>query len=93
MTGLFFDIGGLLQSYKKEKDIDDHKKSSGVWSITDKGVDFIFNRIAVPSHIIIFNKKFYGYESDINKFKEIAIRTALTDKFDFNELMGFKNLD
>jgi hypothetical protein len=57
-------------------------KSSGYWSITDKGEKFVQGLIKVPERILIFNNKLYGFRG-----VDIDIKQALSNKFSYAELM------
>jgi hypothetical protein len=62
---------------------DGKTKTSGVWKITDKGVYFVNNSLTLPSHVLIYNKVFMGYDG-----KEIDIIQALGKHFNYYELMN-----
>ena len=61
----------------------DGKKNSGYWKITKKGRDFVENKIRIPSYVLIYNTKCYGFSDD-----ETTIIGALGEKFSYNELMN-----
>ena len=61
------------------------KRVPGVWRITDKGIDFAEDRITVPRTAFVFNNKVWAMSEDTTD-----IKTALGDKFDYDELMGYK---
>lgn len=65
-----------------EGDIPEEKKSNGIWKITDFGVEFLFGRVKVPSHVHLFNNKYQGHSD-----KEITIKEAFGNKFNYTELM------
>lgn len=68
---------------EKPKDANDTKtRTSGFWTITDKGRDFVEGRISVPQRLVLYNKKSLGFEG-----KEIFIKQALGEKFDYDQLM------
>jgi hypothetical protein len=60
-------------------------RTSGMWSITDRGKDFVKNQIRVPSYCVIFDGTVEGFTGDM-----IGIKEALNNKFDYAELMGFE---
>lgn len=62
---------------------DETKKCSGFWRLTKKGYDFIQEKITVPSHVYVYNKKRYGYSE-----KKVGIAKVFSKKFDYNELMN-----
>lgn len=58
-------------------------KSSGFWSITEKGKLFTLAQVKVPSHVIIFDVTKYGESETLTD-----IKIALGKKFSYSELMG-----
>ena len=60
------------------------KKSSGFWRPTQHGIDFIHDRVRVPSHAKILMRKFLGWK---DPKKLVGIRDALKKKFNYEELM------
>jgi hypothetical protein len=59
------------------------KRTSGMWRITMKGIDFVEGKINVLKYVKLYNQTFYGYDGD-----EVSIREAIKDKFNYQELMG-----
>ena len=72
---------GIIEEEMKEPD-NEMKKTNGVWRITKKGEEFIFNKIKVLSHIKIYNGKQRGSEGAL-----IGIKEALGNRFNYTELM------
>ena len=72
---------GIMEEEMKEPD-NEMKKTNGVWRITKKGQEFIFDQIKVVSHIQIYNGKLRGTEGAL-----IGIKEALGNKFNYNELV------
>ena len=71
---------GLIE----EDDNDDSKKkSSGVWRIAQKGIDFVLNRTTIPHIVRIYNNEPLGFDGP-----NISIVDALGDKFNYAELMA-----
>ena len=68
-----------------ETEVNDNtkKRTSGMWSLTYKGLEFVKGDITVPEKIALYNKKAYGSSE-----KQVDIRTALGTKFDYEELMN-----
>ena len=62
---------------------DADKKNSGYWKITQKGIDFVNNKIQVPSHVHIYNGKVLGFADTTTN-----IIKSLGTKFSFYELMN-----
>lgn len=73
---------GLIQRQHHQAG-DDGKRTSGLWRITEKGIDFIHGRITVPKYALIYNATFLEHAGD-----PITIKDALGKKFDYNELMA-----
>lgn len=65
------------------------KKTSGMWRITDKGMDFVLNRNTIPKFIKVYNQTFYGFEEEKNeKNKPITITDAISTKFNYQDLLS-----
>jgi hypothetical protein len=75
---------GLIQRADND---DPAKKSSGYWKITDLGKQFVRGEIKVQSRILVYNNKFQGFSA---KSESIDIHQALSNRFDYSELMGIK---
>lgn len=71
----------------KEGEKEDGNPNNGYYKITEKGKRFVEGKVYVYSHVDIYNNEFFGYSE---KSKEITIYDALTDKFNYNELMNEK---
>lgn len=56
-------------------------RTSGIWRPTADGVDFAYGRIAVESHVVLYDNRVLGFTG-----KFISIRDALRKKFDFDQL-------
>lgn len=61
---------------------DPTKKSSGLWCITKKGIDFVEKKIKVPSRFYVYDGKCLGFDGE-----DIDITQALAEKFDYRELL------
>lgn len=72
---------GLIEAKQGIKE--DGNKHVGLYRITEKGIQFVNNLIDVPEKAKLYNNRFYGTDG-----KSISIRQALTNKFNYNELMG-----
>ena len=62
---------------------EDDKKNSGYWKLTNKGIDYVLNRIKVPKHVFIYNNKVKGFSNN-----STGITESLGDKFNYHELMN-----
>lgn len=61
---------------------DPEKRTSGMWALTDLGKKFVEGDAKVPNRCYIFNMKCYGTSP-----KEVDVREALGNKFNYEELM------
>jgi hypothetical protein len=70
---------GLIEEMPNE---DETKRTSGFWRPTERGVEFVYCRISVPSHV-------YIYDNDPLRFtrKLVDIVATLGKKFNYRELM------
>lgn len=66
----------------KPNDEDPSKKTSGLWRPTQKGIDFVAERITVPKHIFLYNNELHSVSEE-----QTTIRESLGEKFDYEELM------
>lgn len=71
----------LLES-KDEKRGDGGKV--GKYRLTDTGVLFVSNKLALPRHVLLYN----GAVIETDASHKITIREALGDKFNYEELMS-----
>lgn len=62
---------------------DDSKRTSGLWRMTSKGINFVNGITKVPSHVKVYNQLTYGFVGDY-----INIKQALRNKYDYYELMN-----
>jgi hypothetical protein len=59
------------------------KKTSGFWTPTQLGIDFVNNKCSVKSKAYIYNNNIYGFGGD-----DINIVDALGNKFNYQKLMN-----
>jgi hypothetical protein len=71
---------GLLEPKNEKRD--DGSDRNGYWAITEKGIDFVENRIKIFSHFILYNNQLLGFDGD-----KITIQESLKKKFNYAELM------
>ncbi len=64
---------------------DKTKRRSGMWKITDTGIAFVENRLALPKYRLFYNQDSFDYEGDDQH--KIFIVDAFKDPFDYSELM------
>lgn len=72
---------GLIEKHPTDRDSE--VKSSGLWRITELGVDFVCGRAEVFSHIRFYDSRFLGFTGE-----RIRIGDALGEKFNYRELMA-----
>ena len=73
---------GLIEP--KAEDREDGSNRNGFYRITRQGIKFVNLQLTIPSHVKIYNNKFYGYESE----KFVSITDCLKKKFNYNKLMN-----
>ena len=56
---------------------------AGWWRITDRGRQFILNRITAPTYCKVYNGHVQGFEGPW-----VSVKQALGKKFDYNDLMN-----
>jgi hypothetical protein len=72
---------GLIE--RKEETREDGSNRAGYYRISEKGKSFIRGEITVPKAAYLYNNKCHGFSED-----HTDIKTALGDKFDFQDLMN-----
>lgn len=73
---------GLVEEQPKDPD-DPTARTSGMWRITQKGIDFVTGNALVYSHALIYDGQFLGMAG-----KEVGIKEILGKKFNYEELMN-----
>lgn len=68
---------------EQKKNNSTKKRTSGIWRITDKGEQFVLNKIRVPKHAFFFNGKNYGFAAEDTNIVE-----TLDVEFDYQELIS-----
>jgi len=61
--------------------MDTGKRSSGMWKITESGVQFALGELKVPRQVFLYNGQVTG-----RSFEETTVFEALGDRFNFSEL-------
>jgi len=62
----------------KPNDKDPTKNQSGIWRITDKGIQFVKKQLRVPSTALVYNNKCFGFSND-----PVSIEDTLKESFDW----------
>ena len=70
-----------------EVDLNADKRGSGLWRITQKGMDFVMNKIPLPKYVFLYQGKLKGFGSDLCKIKD-----CLGEKWSYSEIMQAANL-
>jgi hypothetical protein len=65
------------------KDSSSIARTSGLWKITKRGLDFVRGYINIPSHVFVYNNTVHGFSE-----KMISIQEALGEPFNYEELMN-----
>ena len=76
---------GLIEEKPKEEG--QKGRTSGLWRVTQLGADFARSCVSVPRYAFVYN----GTVEDFTTAAPIYIRSALGDRFDYRELMGFED--
>ena len=63
---------------------DTHKRTSGMWAITDLGRRFVEGKVTVPKYVQLYNKKKYGDPTH----EAVHIQDTFKSRFDYHKLMG-----
>ena len=71
---------GLISEVRND---DNHKRTSGLWLITQKGVDFVNQRLEVPMYCDTYDGKTLGFSEETTTIKQ-----ALGNRFNYAEMMG-----
>lgn len=75
---------GLIE--EKVKDPTNTKtRTSGYWRISQKGIDFVLNKISVPSYCYVYNGEAYQFSDEYTN-----IEKTLDKKFNYVNLMKNK---
>ena len=73
-------LWGLCEASQNE---DESKRTSGLWRVTDKGIDFVLGKSSLPARVVIYNNTCEGFEGN-----QVTIHQALGSKFNYDELMN-----
>lgn len=76
----YISLWGLAET---QPNTDETKKNSGMWRPTQKGIDFAYGRITVPSHVHVYNNQVVGWSDT-----PVGIRDVLNRPFSYSELVG-----
>lgn len=68
---------------KKPHGEDAHKKTTGNWRPTTRGIQFAHGQIEVPSHAIVYGKRCMRLTETTT-----SVQGALGERWDYNELMA-----
>lgn len=73
----------------EEIGINENKKrrTSGLWRLTQKGVDYVTNRLAVPKHAYVYDDELWSLSDDT-----ATIQDALGETFDYAAVMASKGI-
>lgn len=70
---------GLVHDESNE---DDHKRTSGMWTITDEGREFVKGNSNAPMYCYTYNGKTLEFSERLTSFRD-----ALGDRFNYREMM------
>lgn len=74
---------GLTEQKSKNPDVHIAGRTTGLWRITPKGLQFLQDEIEVPRHCLNFNNTILGWSDDM-----VRIKDCLKNKFDYQKLMA-----
>jgi len=77
----------ILQHWKllerKAKGVDEDKRGSGFWRLTEKGRDFVRKKTTIPKYAFVFDNRVIKFSS-----QRVDVLTSLGKKFSYSELMS-----
>lgn len=59
------------------------ENSAGMWSPTEKGIQFVKGQITIPQYVETYNNNLLSFDGP-----EIGVIEALRQKFDYNDLLA-----
>lgn len=81
---------GLIIS---KRNVDPDKKDSGIWKLTQTGIDFVQRLVEMPTHILLLDNQVAGCSDGSHPMLQedfSSIDDALTRRFSYAELMKGK---
>lgn len=75
---------GFIQERPKT---DENKKNTGIYRITEDGVAFVLGKTSFSRSAYVYNDHVLAWSEEL-----VKVHAAIGDAFDYNELMGFKEL-
>lgn len=60
-----------------------HRRTTGMWKITEKGRMFVEEKIPIEKYVKLYNQKCYGFDGG-----DVWITDSLKQKFDYREMMS-----
>lgn len=72
---------GLIYPMEKPED-ETSRKTSGYWRLSANGEAFVRGHIAIPREVVVFDDHVLAMGTET-----VTIRQALTDKFDYSQLL------
>ena len=73
---------GLIQTAEPSQ-VQNTKRTSGLYRPTSKGINYALGRMSVPSHVFLYNNTVAGWSD-----KKVTIQEALGEQFDYRALMA-----
>lgn len=75
----------------KSPRLDSDQRSSGLWKVTVKGMEFLKNMLAIPKKVYVYDKEIEGFSSEEIYFRDCFGRNfryseVMADQFNFNEI-------
>jgi len=75
---------GIIQEAKADKvnTNDGQKKNSGMWKLTEKGIQYCEGNIKIPKYILTYKRQFVGTKGEL-----MSIEEFLKEPFNYREVM------
>lgn len=74
---------GLTEQKQKDPNVHIAGRTTGLWRMTPKGLQFLLNEIRVPRHCFNYNNTIMGWSDEM-----VGIKDCLKKKFDYDRLMA-----
>jgi len=81
--GGYMTLSGYWGLMEEERERRPDGGRAGYWRITDKGRQFLFAEITIPSRVHLYDGRVLGFDHHTT----LTIQEALGQKFDYKELM------
>lgn len=73
----------IEEKINKENTNEGQKKNSGMWKLTEKGIQYCEGNIKIPKYVLTYNRKFIGTSGEL-----MGIEEFLKEPFHYKEVMS-----